>query len=231
MFPPLSDANFWENKAFMHREFDRLGIPSPETTIIRISQLAELDKPDFPFLLKRIHSCESKGLYKIESEKDLQSTIRSLKSENQEEEILVQKILNMRRDIRVIMVGGKVVHYYWRINLSDTWRPTATSKGNKVDFENFPEAKRITIENYFKQLNLTAGAFDIAWQNDDLSNTPIVLEVSPVFSPNPTTHKQTHLENYGKFKKQLSLKGYDYNYVNEIFRIKKNHLDTSFNKV
>ncbi len=231
LFPPLCDAKFWENKAYMHREFERLGLPSPETKIFTIRRLKELNKTDFPYLLKRIHSCESKGLFKISSENELQSIIQLLKSENQEEEILVQNILNMRRDIRVILVGGKVVHYYWRINLTDTWRPTATNKGNMVDFENFPEKQRTTIENYFRELKLTAGAFDIAWQNDDITGTPFILEVSPVFSPNPTTFSDTHLANYGEFKKQVSFKGYDYFYVKEIFRIKKIHLLTFFDKV
>lgn len=227
LFPSLTQTRFWENKAFMHRKFDELGIPTPKTLIVskKYFDTNDIDLP-FPFIIKLIHSYESKGIFKISNSVDLKSFLE--RTTNVNEEFLIQEILNMRKDVRVIFVNNKIEHFYWRINNSNEWRPTATSKGNSVDFYTFPEVHRRTIEEYSIKLGLSIGAFDIAWQDDDLTTTPIVLEVSPVFSPNPKTNNNYYLENYGEFKKKISFTGYDYLYVKEIFRLKQIHLMNLF---
>lgn len=227
LIPDLSSVRFWENKAFMHRKFDELGIPTPKTLIIS-KEYFEFDQINisFPFLIKMIHSYESKGIFKVNCLEDLHIVLESIP--NIKEEFLIQEILNIRKDIRVIFVNNKIELFYWRINNSNEWKPTATSKGNSVDFIMFPEIHRKTIENYSKALGLNIGAFDIAWQNDDLTTIPIVLEVSPVFSPNPKIDNNYFLSNYGEFKKKLSFAGYDYLYVKEIFRLKELHLINLF---
>ena len=207
----------------MHKVFDDLGINSPKTLITSLVEFNDGDFP-FPFLLKEIHSCESKGLHKIECIEDLKTFKDSLDSHNLTDVFLIQEILNIRRDLRVIVVGDKIVHYYWRINLSDHWRPTATSKGNIINFSNFPIIHNEIILNYVKKLKLSAAAFDIAWQNDNVNSDPIILEVSPAFSPNPLVTREFDLLNYGLYKKKVSIKGYDYNYVHLIFKIREEHL-------
>ena len=120
-----------------------------------------------------------------------------------ENEVLIkQQLINMRKDLRVILVGGEIVHYYWRINLSGEWKPTSTSFGSKVDFGNFPEQWRQHIIDTFKKLELTAGAFDITWEGDDLSQEPLYLEVSPVFQPNPKIEMRD--KSYAYFKKMVN---------------------------
>ena len=219
LYPSYEEALLWENKAYMHTVFNENGIISPKTEILNLDNLTFEDLT-YPFLLKEIHSCESKGLFKIENKSELDAYIASLQEQDLSNEILFQEILNMRKDLRVIVIGNKIAHYYWRINLSDNWRPTATSKGNKVDFLNFPEQHYDKIVSFAQRLNLTAAAFDIAWQNDDLSTDPIVLEVSPAFSPNPKTSLEYECLNYGLYKKKISYKGYDFNYVHLIFELK-----------
>lgn len=222
LFPNLNEVLLWENKAYMHRIFDAKNIPAPKTNILTLHKI-DFDSLKFPFLLKEVHSCESNGIYKIENLNDLNIYINSLEEEQLSNEVLFQEILNIRKDLRVVVIGNKIVHYYWRINLSDDWRPTATSKGNKVDFSNFPKQHYDQIVSFAQRLNLTAAAFDVAWQNDDLSTDPIILEVSPAFSPNPKTTVENELLNYGRYKKNISFKGYDYQYVHLIFEIKIEH--------
>jgi len=223
LFPSLEQARFWENKAYMHKKLDEKCIPMPKTIIVT-KKYFDSNKIDFsfPFIIKLVHSYESKGIFKINNLLDLEAFLHNIKNAN--EEFLIQEILNMRRDVRVIVIDKKIQLFYWRINNSNEWRPTATSKGNSVDFLTFPEIHRKTIVDYATKLDLSICAFDIAWQNDDLTTTPLVLEVSPVFSPNPKISNIYFLENYGDFKKRISLFGYDYLYVLEIFRLKQLHL-------
>lgn len=227
LFPSLAQTKFWENKAYMHRKFEELNIPTPKTFIFNKHNVDyKLLENFYPCIIKLIHSYESKGIFKINNFEELKKFVDTFDLSNQD--FLVQEILNMRRDLRVIFVNNKIEHFYWRVNNSKEWRPTATSNGNSVDFTSFPEMHRKIIEDYSFKLGLSIGAFDIAWQNDDLNNTPNVLEVSPVFSPNPKTDDNYFLQNYGKFKKLISLKGYDYLYVKEIFRLKSIHISKLF---
>ena len=110
-----------------------------------------------------------KGVYKIENASQLEKL-------NFKNDIYIfQKLLNIRRDLRVTIVGDEIVHFYWRINNSKDWRPTSTGHGSSVDFVNFPEKWRNFIINEFKKLDLVTGALDIAWENDDLNNEPLIL--------------------------------------------------------
>jgi hypothetical protein len=64
------------------------------------------------------------------------------------------------------------------------------------------------------------GAFDVAWENDDLNSEPLFLEFSPRFSPNPPIDLSTKNYGYGSFKKKLLIKNsYEKLQVDEVFKI------------
>ena len=76
MFPKLEEVKFWENKEWMHLEFERLNINHPRSIIVQKS-----DSPynfKFPFLIKEVHSCGSKGVYKIDNKFDLNMRVEDL---------------------------------------------------------------------------------------------------------------------------------------------------------
>jgi hypothetical protein len=217
VFPSSDEAKMWENKLHMHEVFDRLRVRSPKTELVSISHLATGKCDDFPFLLKEAHSCSSLGVHKISSQGDLDKLVA-------DEEfcsrncgvVLKQELLNMRRDLRVILVGGSIVWFYWRINLSEEWKPTSTGHGSKVDFDFFPEDWRQWIVDMFKTLDMRTGAFDIAWQGDDLKEEPFILEVSPFYQPNPKPRLERNLGHYGNWKKSFSLRD---NYQSEFVKL------------
>ncbi len=220
VYPSSNEVALWENKTLMHKKFDDLNIPCPETTLyFSKQQLQKLDTSE-PFLIKEEHSASSKGVHKIENKEALE---RLLDKEffERNETVIVQKLLNMRRDLRVILVNDKIVHHYWRINHSKEWKPTSTGRGSSVDFESFPEKWSSFIIEKFKQLDIVTGAFDIAWENDDLENTPMILEVSPAYQLNPVTAVKEDLEQYGSYKKKLyfSKKSYDYQFIKQSFTV------------
>jgi len=63
----------------------------------------------------------------------------------------------------------------------------------------------------------------VAWDNDNLSNEPYFLEVSPRFSPNPPLFSDNNT-NYGKWKKKLiGKKIYYKEQANLIFSISKKY--------
>ena len=197
VFPKTSEYLFWENKAYMHKKFNELKIPHPYTKILNSFDDIDHLKLDFPFLIKEVHSCSANGIHKINNKKDLNSFRNNLLNTK----FLVQKLLNIRRDLRVTIVGNKIVHFYWRINNASEWKPTSTGHGSSVDFINFPEKWREFIIEQFLKLKIVTGAFDIAWENDDLNTVPLILEVSPTYQLNPVTTNSKHLNAYGRYKK------------------------------
>jgi len=128
--------------------------------------------------------------------------------------------------LRVILVGAEVILFYWRINNAKEWRPTSASFGSDVDFVFFPEQWREHIVDTFLKLNLSTGAFDITWHNDDLATEPVYLEVSPVYEPNPKIELKG--KPYASYKKKFSpFNEYYEKYVEVVFEIKFKQIPNS----
>lgn len=207
LFPSADEAELWENKVVMHRRFDELGIRSPETIVVErdtdVDAAIAAAGFEFPLLVKEPHSNNSQGVHKVGSAAEL-AALRSKLAGEGAYELLVQRLLDMRRDLRVTMIGGEIVHHYWRINLSDEWMPTTTRKGSGVDFVTFPERWRSTIVGAMDALGLRNGAFDVCWDGDDLDTEPYFLEVSPAYTPNPPPTAEFADRPYAEFKAQIT---------------------------
>lgn len=216
-YPTLNEYLFWENKDYMHEKFDILKIPHPKTMIL--DSLEELNtlNIDYPYLIKEIHSCSANGVHKVSNCNDLNLLKETLSNTT----FLVQELLNMRKDLRVTIVGQEIVHYYWRINNESEWKPTSTGHGSSVKFDEFPVHWKDFILEQFEKLNITTGAFDIAWRDDDINTTPLFLEVSPTYQLNPITSNIKYLKNYGNYKKHsiLGKESYLYQYIHQTFNV------------
>jgi len=227
VFSSSYEISFWENKVFMHDKFKQLGINEPKTIIIPVSDYRNPPPLNFPFLIKSEHACSSQGVFKINTQEDYDRLFSSTDFFKNNQFIIFQELLNMSKDLRVILVGEEIVLHYWRINKdSKEWKPTSTSGGSTVDFANFPEQWREDIIVTFKKLNLTTGAFDITWQNNDINTSPIYLEVSPCYQPNPSANLSDKNFEYGEYKKKLLFQeSYDLKYVDIIFDIKSKQVN------
>jgi glutathione synthase/RimK-type ligase-like ATP-grasp enzyme len=212
---------FWENKEFMHDQFESLNIRTPKTIIFDTLVTHVGNEYKFPLLVKELHSHASLGVHKCNSEEELNALITFLNPGKQPLKIIIQELLNIKKDLRVILCGDEIVLHYWRINKGTDWKPTSTSHGSDVDFINFPEKWRSYIIENFKKLNLTTGAFDIAWQDDDLNKEPYFLEVSPFYQPNPPLDITNKSFSYGQFKKRLGwINSWDYLYIENVYLIR-----------
>lgn len=220
VFPSSKEIYYWENKGYMHKKFKEYAISEPQTEICKnFSEVRSLNW-SFPYLLKEEHSSASAGVHKITNKEDLESHEQN-GTFKPNEYIIVQKLVDMRKDLRVILVGDKIVHFYWRINNQRDWRPTSTGRGSSVDFEFFPEQWRQFIIDEFKKFKIPTGAFDVTWENDDLSTKPLILEVSPTYQLNPKTSIKKYLEKYGKYKKTswVGKNSYIRQYVIQTFEV------------
>lgn len=202
LFPSSFEVSFLENKRFMHEYFQAHEIRTPKTRIFSFDERIDPSQLAFPVLVKGEHSSGSQAVYKLNSGEELLKLVQSPTFVSENENIIVQELLNIRRDLRVTFIGNDIVHHYWRINTASEWKPTSTSHGSQVDFLSFPSQWSEFIKDTIRKCNLTMGAFDIAWQNDDLNTEPYILEVTPRFSPNPPVDLGFD-ESYGLWKKKI----------------------------
>lgn len=223
LYPSLHELKYWENKSHMHKQFEILGIHTPNTIIVSSKEQFESiqDNLIFPCLMKECNSAGSLGVHKVNNLEELVSLVE-IKMEQGISEFLIQELIDMRKDLRVILVGDKIVLHYWRLNEDKEWKPTSTGHGSKVDFISFPESWREEIVNSIGKLGLRTGAFDITWNEDDLNTKPIILEVSPAYMPNPPIPKKYTNISYSSYKRKLTFaSSYPKEYIEIVFSIKR----------
>lgn len=205
IYPNSYDLLFFENKAFMYQYFINEKLTIPETFLFTSIQDLEAngDNIFYPILLKGEHSAGGEDVFKMNSKEELLSYLKNSDFLQKFNTIIVQKLLNIRKDLRVAFIGDEVVVNYWRINPSKEWKMTSTSQGSYLDFENYPTQWHQYFVDVFKKTNLTMGAFDIAWEDDEINTTPYVLEVGSRFGPNPTINLNNSMLTYSNWKKKI----------------------------
>lgn len=208
VIPSSYEINFWENKSFMHNKFNNANIVSPKTYIVNSTNInfviSEIDRSS-RWLFKPNHSKSSLGI--IEIKDNLNSfLINELKSNK---EVVLQKIIDIDRDCRIIIVEGKVALQYWRNKVeSKEWIPTSTSSGSTVTFMDYSEFLSNWAINATNKLKLRSAAWDIVFDiNDKNLENPMALEVSPVYYPNP---RENYLVNtaYKEYKNNINYDKY-----------------------
>ena len=202
LLPGSDELAYWENKGFMHERFAQLGIDQPETHVLRTEDLPAFAGLSPPFLVEELHSAGGVGVHKIESG-DAQARLARRLLERGQYEIVAQAIVAVTRDLRVTVVGDEIVLAYWRINPPGQWRPTSTAGGSRVLFGDFPVQWRDYFLETTRRLGLTAAAYDVAWEGDDVGTRPLILEVSPFFQPNPPLPAELGQLPYRDYKKKL----------------------------
>jgi glutathione synthase/RimK-type ligase-like ATP-grasp enzyme len=225
------EIEYWENKARMHELFAERNVHCPETRLFPLSGNIPYAALSYPLLVKDEHSSGSRGVYKINSADELRSLCENKSFHAKNETLVVQQLLNMHKDIRVILVGDEIVLHYWRFNPSKEWKPTSTKHGSNVDFITFPEKWRSYLIDTFKKLDMVTGAFDVAWQNDDLETEPYILEISPSYDPNPIIDLSNTNLTYWEYKNKIRFKNtYDKMYVDTVYQIKTQYVALCLDK-
>jgi glutathione synthase/RimK-type ligase-like ATP-grasp enzyme len=222
--PSSFQVSFLENKTFMYKQFMNKKIIHPKTKLFEKNKFDKMIPFDFPFLFKGEHSNSGKEVILIANNDDWSIFLES-KLFNISNNLIFQKLINMRSDIRVVVVDDQVVNHYWRKNPFDEWRPTSTNFGSYLDFSDLPKNVIDASILNLKKLGLNIGAYDITFENDDINSNPIFLEVSPLFSLNPMV-KGIKIDDYSNFKKKLFGKNVFWKHqVDQIFIISSKYLN------
>jgi len=210
IYPPIADILLWENKVYMHSKFDELEINCPKTIILRQSEIDINfieNSFSYPFLIKEPFSNHSRGIYFIHNRDEF--ILQAANSFRNVNSILIQEIIPMNRDARVVVLNNQIVYSYWR-NKPDSpnFTTTSTSNGSALDFSPLAQKNQNILIQYTKKLNLLMAAYDVTFSQNDENTMPIILEVSTSFLINPLPTAKYLKLPYSRFKSNSIKFGY-----------------------
>jgi ribosomal protein S6--L-glutamate ligase len=143
IFPSAHTYRFVQDKIKQTTLFQLLGVPIPRTRFFYGRRKREkiLQYFDFPFVAKIARgSALGRGVYLIENREDLDRYCESATV------AYIQAYLPVDRDVRVVVIGERVRHSYWRIGEPGEFRNNV-EQGGYISFSPVPaEAVRLARE-------------------------------------------------------------------------------------
>ena len=157
------------------------GLTQPKTVLIpnadTLQQSLESLDSKFPIIMKTLEGSKGVGVLFIESERQIESLVQLLYNQNEDVDLLIQEYIKTDGDIRVIVLGGKVIASMKRDVVEGDFRSNV-SQGAKVK-----EYKLTDLE--LEQCLLAAKAIDGSWTAVDFipsknpkTEPPYILEVN-----------------------------------------------------
>lgn len=134
-FPSYHTYKYVQDKIKQTAIFNLLKLPHPKTRVFYGSRQknAILEHFSFPFVGKIPRgSAMGRGVFLIQSQDDLSAYT------DRTNVAYVQEYLPIDRDIRVVVIGKKAVHAYWRICKSGEFRSNI-GKGATISLEPVPQ--------------------------------------------------------------------------------------------
>jgi len=133
---PRNYYHFLGNKVAQTDLFNLLEISHPRTKIYygrdRLKRI-ESDFP-YPFIAKTpLGSSQGSGVFLIRRPEDLSQYLET------HNPAYIQEYLALDRDLRVVVIGARLVHAYWRIHREGDFRNNI-AQGGIISFENIPAA-------------------------------------------------------------------------------------------
>lgn len=169
-FPSYHTYKFAQDKIKQTALFQMAGIPHPRTRVFygRRQKAHILDHFSFPFIAKVARgSALGKGVYLIRDAAALAAYCQM------EGPAYIQQYLPMEKDIRAVVIGGRVVHAYWRVAPVGDHR-TNIGCGGDVDFSPVPEGALALAAHTARVCRWDDVGLDIACRSDAF----VVLEAN-----------------------------------------------------
>ena len=157
------------------------GLTQPRTALIpnKDGWKQAFDSIDlkYPCIMKTLEGSKGIGVLFIESERQMDSIVQLLYNQNPDIDLLVQEYIKTDGDIRVIILGGKIIASMKRSVIEGDFRSNV-SRGAKVSDYNMSE---LEIEESLKAAKAIDGswtAVDFIPSKNPKTEPPYILEVN-----------------------------------------------------
>ena len=157
------------------------GLTQPKTVLIpnkdSVEKSFENLDTKFPIILKTVRGSKGVGVLFVESEKALTSIVQLLFKQDKSADILIQEYIKAKFDVRVLVLGGKVIATMQRDVIEGDFRSNA-SLGAKVKTYKLSD---LEIEHSIRAAKAVGGMFvavDFIASSDPKNAPPYILEVN-----------------------------------------------------
>jgi ribosomal protein S6--L-glutamate ligase len=160
-FPSYHTYKYVQDKIKQTALFNLLKIPHPKTRVFYGNHQKSniLKHFQFPFVAKIPRgSALGRGIYLIRNEADL------VEYNSMTRAAYIQEYLKIDRDLRVVMIRGRIIHAYWRIASPGEFR-TNVSQGAAISFDNIPEDGLALAKNTARLCQMDDVGLDICFSN------------------------------------------------------------------
>ena len=170
---PANYYRYMGDKIKQTELFILLGIPHPRTRFYQGKSRSKQILRDFsfPFIGKIPRgSSKGRGVFLIRDAEDLHHYLKKCSL------AYIQEYLPIDRDLRVVLVGAKVVHAYWRIARPGEYRSNV-SLGGRISFEDIQDGPLRFAEQVARLCDFDEVGLDICI----CENSNLVLEANMVY--------------------------------------------------
>lgn len=174
IFPSPATYHLGHDKAQQTRAF-QLVFPHhvPETLILQRSEWARehvLETFDFPFVAKEIRNSMGRGVFLITNRAEW------IAYTHNNSVFYAQEFLPIDRDLRLVLIGRKVVASYWRLQCEDGFHNNI-AQGGVLKMSRVPVEAATLVEQLAARLGIDHAGFDVAM----VDGHPYVLEFNRLF--------------------------------------------------
>jgi len=160
-FPSYHTYKYVQDKIKQTALFNLLKVPHLRTRVFYgdYQKSKILEHFQFPFVAKIPRgSALGRGIYLISNEAELAAYNRLSRA------AYIQEYVKIDRDLRVVLIRGRIIHAYWRIARPGEFR-TNVSQGATISFDNIPEEGLALAQNTALLCQMDDVGLDICFFN------------------------------------------------------------------
>jgi len=167
---PNSDAILAsKDKMYANQILAQAGLPIPKTMLTRFPSDSELVEKQvgFPCVVKVVTGSHGAGVYLCENKKQFEDLAELISALDFKNSMIVQEYVQHSegRDLRVIVVGGRVVGAMLRQSTDGSFKANISRGGQGLPYELTDEIEMISIQ-VAKVLNLDIAGVDLLFHQD-----------------------------------------------------------------
>ncbi len=170
--PCINSSNSIEtvkDKLFAHQLLISKNLPVPKTMLMKFPLNRELiqDQFDMPIVIKTLSGSLGRGVFLAESRKQFDDLVRIIEVTNPNVNIILQEMVESSRgrDLRVFVVGGRVIGCMVRKSSSEDFRANFSAGGTVEPYKLTPEIEWLALEAS-KILGLDIAGVDLLFNNE-----------------------------------------------------------------
>ena len=135
-----------------------------------VHQSRVMEEMAMPFVAKLPRSTRGEGVFLIETAADWRRYCRST------DMLYVQECLPIDRDLRIIWIGDRVVHAYWRVAAPGEFHNNV-AHGGTIELHDIPAAAIELVTTVARRLHIDYAGFDVAM----VQGHPLLFEFNRLF--------------------------------------------------